>query len=145
MAQKVKNTKSVMATEIVKAIAEEKIVKPERARKAAKAVSNYRKLLKFGKIFEVDKDEDYKAAAMTYAEEAALIAQMRTQLAEDGMTVAKEYVKGRQNVCVHPLVTEIPKHVDCANRTLGILGDIIVKRGRKKPEEVDGLSEFRLT
>ena len=115
-----------------------------RVSRMAKAVSSYRKLLKFGKIFEVDKDEDYKAAAMTYAEEAALIAQMRTQLAEDGMTVSKEYVKGRKNVCVHPLVTEIPKHVDCANRTLGILGDIIVKRGRKKPEEMDALNEFRL-
>lgn len=110
----------------------------------AKAVSSYRKLLKFGKIFEVDRDEDYKAAAMTYAEEAALIAQMRTQLAEDGMTVKKEYVKGRENICVHPLVQEIPKHVDCANRTLGIMGDIIVKRGKKKAEDVDGLTEFRL-
>ena len=122
-----------------------RVLSGERVEKVAKAVSSYRKLLKFGKIFEVDRDEDFKAAAMTYAEEAALIAQMRTQLAEDGMTVSKEYVKGRQNVCVHPLVTEIPKHVDCANRTLGILGDIIVKRGRKKPEEIDGLSEFRLT
>jgi hypothetical protein len=111
----------------------------------AKAVSSYRKLLKFGKIFEVDKDEDFKAAAMTYAEEVALIATMRTQLENDGMTVEKEYVKGRQNVCIHPLVQEIPKHVDCANRTLGILGDIIVKRGKKKPDEIDGLTEFRLT
>ena len=110
-----------------------------------KAVSNYRRLLRFGKIFEVQNDEDFKAAAMTYAEEVALIAQMRTQLEEDGMTVEKEYVKGRQNVCIHPLVQEIPKHVDCANRTLGILGDIIVKRGKKRPDEVDGLSEFRLT
>lgn len=111
----------------------------------AKAVSSYRKLLKFGKIFEVDKDEDFKAAAMTYAEEVALIATMRTQLENDGMTVEKEYVKGRQNVCIHPLVQEIPKHVDCANRTLGILGDIIVKRGKKRPDEIDGLTEFRLT
>lgn len=110
----------------------------------AKAVSSYRKLIKLGKIFEVSQDEDYKAAAMTYSEEAELIARMRTQLDEDGMTVEKEYVKGRQNICVHPLVQEIPKHIDCANRTLGILGDIIAKRGRKKPDEVDGLSEFRL-
>ena len=110
----------------------------------AKAVSSYRKLLKFGKIFEVDRDEDFKAAAMTYAEEAELIAKMRSQLEDDGMTVEKEYVKGRQNVCIHPLVQEIPKHVDCANRTLGILGDIIVKRGKKKAEDVDGLTEFRL-
>ena len=104
----------------------------------AKAVSSYRKLIKLGKIFEVSQDEDYKS------EEAELIARMRTQLDEDGMTVEKEYVKGRQNICVHPLVQEIPKHIDCANRTLGILGDIIAKRGRKKPDEVDGLSEFRL-
>lgn len=111
----------------------------------AKAVSSYRKLLKFGKIFEVDKDEDFKAAAMTYSEEAELIAQMRNQLAEDGMTVTKEYVKGRENICINPLIPEIPKHVDCANRTLGILGDIIVKRGKKRPEdEVDALSEFRI-
>ena len=110
----------------------------------AKAVSSYRKLLKFGKIFEVDRDEDFKAAAMTYAEEAELIAKMRSQLEDDGMTVEKEYVKGRQNVCIHPLVQEIPKHVDCANRTLGILGDIIVKRGKKKPESDDALAEFRL-
>lgn len=110
----------------------------------AKAVSSYRKLLKFGKLFDVDRDEDFKAAAMTYAEEAELIARMRTQLEEDGMTVEKEYVKGRQNVCIHPLVQEIPKHVDCANRTLGILCDIIVKRGKKTEEVQDGLSEFRL-
>ena len=116
----------------------------ERVNGVARAVSSYKKLITFGRIFEVDQDEDYKAAAMTYAEEAKLIAEMRTQLKNDGMTVNKEYVKGRQNVCVHPLVTEIPKHVDCANRTLGILGDIIVKRGRKKPEEMDALDEFRL-
>ena len=110
----------------------------------AKAVSSYRKLLKFGKIFEVDRDEDFKAAAMTYAEEAELIAKMRSQLEDDGMTVEKEYVKGRQNVCIHPLVQEIPKHVDCANRTLGILGDIIVKRGKTEPDTEDPLDEFRL-
>ena len=111
----------------------------------SKAVTNYRKLIRFGKIFEVDTDEDYKAAAQTYAEEAALIADMRTQLQEDGMTVTKEYVKGRENVCVHPIVQEIPKHVDCANRTLGILGDIIERRGKKRQDAADGLSEFRLT
>lgn len=110
-----------------------------------KAVTNYRKLIKFGKLFGVETDEDYKAAAQTYAEEAALIAEMRTQLEEDGMTVTKEYVKGRENICVHPLVQEIPKHVDCANRTLGILGDIIERRGKKRTDAADDLSEFMLS
>ena len=110
----------------------------------ADPVSSYQKLIKFGKIFEVDKDEDYKAAAKTYAEEVDLIARMRTQLDEDGMIISKEYVKGRENLCPHPLIQEIPKHVDCANRTLGIMGNIIESRGKKKPDESDGLSEFRL-
>ena len=109
-----------------------------------KAVTTYRKLLAFGKLFEVAEDEDFKAAAKTYAEQAALIATMRNQLAEDGMTVEKEYVKGRANVCVHQLVQEIPKHVDSANRTLGLINDIIVKRGKKRPEGTDALSEFRM-
>ena len=111
----------------------------------AKVVTSYRKLIRFGKIFGVETDEDYKAAAQTYAEEAELIGKMRAQLEEDGMTVKKEYVKGRENVCVHPLVQEIPKHVDCANRTLGILGDIIERRGKKRQDAADGLSEFLLT
>jgi hypothetical protein len=52
-------------------------------------------------------------------------------------------VKDRENLCVHPLIQEIPKHVDCANRTLAILGDIIVKRGKKKADVSDGLAKFR--
>ena len=111
---------------------------------AVRAVTTYRRLMAFGKIYGVAEEEDYKAAAKTYAEQAQLIASMRTQLAEDGMTVEKEYVKGRANVCVHPLVQEIPKHVDSANRTLGLINDIIVKRGKAKPQEEDALSEFRM-
>ena len=109
----------------------------------AAPASSYRKLIAFGRTFSVDADEDYKAAAKTYAEEASLIAQMRQQLKDDGMTVTKEYVKGRENICVHPLIQEIPKHIDCANRTLSILGDIIAKRGKVKPE-ADALDAFRI-
>lgn len=109
-----------------------------------KPVSSYKQLIEFGKVYEVDAEEDYKAAALTYSQEAQLIAQMRKQLAEDGCTTIKEYVKGRENLCIHPLVQEIPKHVDCANRTLAILGDIIVKRGKKRNDVQDGLTQFRL-
>ena len=109
-----------------------------------RAVTTYRRLMAFGKIYGVAEEEDYKAAAKTYTEQAQLIATMRTKLAEDGMTVEKEYVKGRANVCVHPLVQEIPKHVDSANRTLSLINDIIVKRGKAKPPAEDALSEFRM-
>ena len=86
---------------------------------AVKAVTTYRKLYKFGKQYGVAEEEDYKAAIKTYAEQAELIATMRNQLAEDGMTVEKEYVKGRANVCVHPLVQEIPNQRLCASAGAG--------------------------
>lgn len=113
------------------------------AEATVKAVTSLRKIMAFGKIYGVDKEEDFKAAATTYAQEAELIAQMREKLRQDGMTVSKEYVKGRENVCVHPLIQEIPKHVDCANRTLNLIGNIIEQRG-KPVEAEDSLSEFRL-
>jgi len=109
-----------------------------------KAVTTYKKLMAFGKQYQVTDEEDYKAAAKTYAEQAALIATMRNQLAEDGLTVEKVYVKDRVNICVHPLVQEIPKHVDSANRTLGLINEIIVKRGKAKQDGKDILDEFRL-
>ena len=109
-----------------------------------KPVTTYRKLLSFGKKYGVNNEEDFKAAAMTFAEEAALIATMREKLAEDGTTVTKEYVKGRENVCVHPLIPEIPKHVDCANRILTTIGKIVADRGKKAASEEDELDEFRL-
>ena len=111
---------------------------------AEKPVTDYKRLIDFGKLYNVDTEEDYKAAALTYAQEVQLIASMRRQLAEDGQTVTKEYVKGRENLCVHPLIQEIPKHVDCANRTLSILGDIIAKRGEKQAGAKDGLARFRM-
>lgn len=115
----------------------------EKGGAVVKRVTTLAKITRFGKLYGVDREEDFRAAAMTYAQEAELIAQMREQLQKDGMTVSKEYVKGRENICVHPLIQEIPKHVDCANRTLNLIGDIIAKRG-KPIEAEDSLSEFRL-
>ena len=57
-------------------------------------------------------------------------------------TVTKEYVKGRENLCVNPLIRELPKHSDSANKTLTVMLDIIVKLGHE-PETADELAEFR--
>lgn len=111
----------------------------------AKTVTSYKKLIALGETYKVADEEDFKAAAKTYAEQVTLIAEMRAQLKQDGMTVSKEYVKGRENVCCHPLVDALPKHVDSANRTLAIIGAIIKDRGTPQQEEADELDSFRLT
>ena len=40
----------------------------------------YRKMIAFGKIYQVEKEQDFIEAARIYAEEAGLIDQMRTRL-----------------------------------------------------------------
>lgn len=109
------------------------------------AATTVKKLLALGEKYKVAQEEDFIQAARTYVEEARLIAQMRAQLKADGLTVMKEYVKGRENLTAHPLIAEIPKHVDCANRTLQSMANIIDTRG-EKPEktEEDDLTQFRL-
>ena len=109
------------------------------------AVTNVKKLMALGEKYKVDQDEDFIVAAKTFVEEAKLINQMRAQIKKDGLTVKKEYVKGRENLTAHPLIAEIPKHVDCANRTLANMATIIENRG-EPPEKVeeDELTQFRL-
>lgn len=109
------------------------------------AATTVKKLMALGEKYKVDQEEDFIVAAVTYVEEARLIAQMRKQIKADGLTVYKEYVKGRENLTAHPLIAEIPKHVDCANRTLLNMAAIIESRGEKpEKKEEDELTQFRL-
>ena len=107
-------------------------------------MTTVKKLMELGRKYKVDHEEDFIVAVKTFVEEAKLIDRMRKQLNEDGMTVTKEYVKGRENISAHPLIAEIPKHVDCANRLLQSMNAIIESRGQRLEQEKDELDEFRL-
>ena len=79
----------------------------------------YRKMIAFGKSYQVEKEQDFVEAARIYSEEAALIDQMRDKIAEDGLTVEKTYKTGSVEVA-HPLLSELPRHVESANKCLRI-------------------------
>ena len=61
----------------------------------------YRKMIAFGRIYQVEKEQDFIEAARIYAEEAGLIDQIRDQIAEEGLTVMKTYKTGDVPVA-HP-------------------------------------------
>ena len=103
----------------------------------------FRKLIAFGKIYQVEKEQDYLEAARIYAEEAALIDQMRDRIAEDGLTVEKTYKTGSVEVA-HPLLSELPRHVESANKCLATIGNMIEERGAKKERAARDLDQFRL-
>ena len=103
----------------------------------------YRKMIAFGKIYQVDKEQDFIEAARIYAEEAGLIDQMRDRIAEDGLTVEKSYKTGSVDVA-HPLLSELPRHVESANKCLSTIGNMIGERGARVEKAARDLDAFRL-
>ena len=103
----------------------------------------YRKMIAFGKIYQVEKEQDFIEAARIYAEEAGLIDQIRDQIAEEGLTVMKTYKTGDVPVA-HPLLSELPRHVESANKCLATIGNMIGERGARVEKAARDLDEFRL-
>lgn len=103
----------------------------------------YRKMIAFGKGYQVEKEQDFIEAARIYAEEAGLIDQMRDKIAEDGLTVEKTYKTGSVEVA-HPLLSELPRHVESANKCLATIGSMIEERGARVEKAARDLDAFRL-
>ena len=103
----------------------------------------YRKMITFGKNYQVEKEQDFIEAARIYAEEAGLIDQMRDRIAEDGLTVEKTYKTGSVEVA-HPLLSELPRHVESANKCLATIGNMIGERGARVEKAARDLDAFRL-
>ena len=105
--------------------------------------SVFRKMLAFGKAYQIENEQDFIEAARIYAEEAYLIGQMRDQIAEEGLTVVKSYKTGDVPVA-HPLLSELPRHVESANKCLATIGGMVSERGAKKQKTTRELDKFRL-
>lgn len=117
--------------------------KAKKAGEKLTPVALYRKMLKFGKVYQIEKEQDFLEAARIYSEEAALIDQMRDQIAEEGLTVEKSYKTGSVDVA-HPLLSELPRHVESANKCLGTIGTMISERGARIEKAARDLDAFRL-
>ena len=105
--------------------------------------TTYEELLRMAKQYGVDQNALFLAAAKQYDLQQKVIEMLKAGIEDGEMTTKKTYLAGQQNEYAAPLVKELPKHSDAANRTAGIILDIIVKLGRK-PEETDGGLELDL-
>ena len=97
-------------------------------------------LLKMAKSYGVDKNALFLAAAEQYDLQQRVIRLMKEGIEEGDLTTQKTYLKGEKNDYAAPLVKELPKHSDAANRTAGIILDIIVKLGRPVEEDENGFN-----
>ena len=129
---------------------EKQAKKPKSTRAKAKQptekitpASILKKLIAFGKDYQIEEEQDFREAARIYSEEAALIAQMRKRLKDEGLTVMKTYKTGECEVA-HPLLSELPRHVESANKCLMTISSMIEERGAKRQKPTRDLDQFRL-
>ena len=101
----------------------------------AKKSTTYDELLKMAKSYGVDSNALFLAAAKQYDLQQRVIDLLREGIEEGDLVTQKTYISGKENDYAAPLVKELPKHSDAANRTAGTILDIIVKLGRKPTEE----------
>ena len=100
----------------------------------AKKTATYDELLKMAKSYGVDQNALFIAAAKQYDLQQRVIDLLREGIEEGDLTTQKTYLKGQANDYAAPLVKELPKHSDAANRTAGTILDIIVKLGKPPAE-----------
>ena len=89
--------------------------------------------------YGVEDNALFLAAAEQYSLQQHVISLLKAGIDEGELTTQKTYISGQQNDYAAPLVKELPKHSDAANRTAQVILDIIVKLGRQQDEEKDGL------
>ena len=76
-----------------------------------------------------------------YQVQMKLLSELEKAINEDGMTVSKEYVKGRKNIYTNPAITEYNKTATAANQTVTTLMKIITTL-TKNDGESDPLLAF---
>nr|DAX39483.1 MAG TPA: terminase small subunit [Caudoviricetes sp.] len=78
-----------------------------------------------------------------YLTQIKILEELKPSIEAEGMTVTKEYVKGRKNVYTNPAISEYNKTTDSANRTVTTLVKIINGFGSNtEKEEKDPLIEL---
>ncbi len=109
----------------------------------AKVRNTYDELMKLAKRFHVDDNALFIASAEQYAIQSEIIKGIGDALAEeDSLMTTKEYIKGRLNVYSNPLIKELPKINDSANRLLNTMLDIILKLGHEDKAEISRLEKL---
>ena len=73
-----------------------------------------------------------------YQVQLSILNDLEKSLKEDGMTVTKEYVKGRKNLYSNPAISDYNRTTDSANKTVATLMRILKNYGVDESSNEDG-------
>ena len=107
-----------------------------------KTKATYDELMKLAKEYGVENNALFISAAEQYDLQMRVIKKIKAQIeASDDLTCEKVYRGKEKNEYAAPLLRELPRHTDSANKTLSVMLDIIAKLGKPAKKE-SALSVF---
>ena len=125
---------------------------PERRETMAKKNEKLQKMTLQEKVDAIIKKAEEKGVSTDfffvttfkrYQVQMKIMNDLEKEINETGATVAKEYVKGRQNIYTNPAISEYNKTATAANGTVATLLKIITTLAEEeKKEPADLMSEF---
>ena len=108
----------------------------------AKVKSSYEEILVLAEQYSVKDNVLFVSAAKRYDGQMEMIRKIEEELRTNGMVITKVNTNGDDVPIANPMASQLPKYNEVANKTLGVMLDIIEKLGSPMAQE-DDLSEFR--
>jgi len=107
----------------------------------AKQKLSFDELMELAERYGVRDNVLFVSAANRYAGQLEIIRKIQEDLDARGLTFEVTGSTGQKKVEAHPMASQLPKYNDTANKTLGVMLDIIQRLGTAAPAG-DKLGEF---
>ena len=107
----------------------------------AKQKLSFDELMELAERYGVRDNVLFVSAANRYAGQLEIIRKIQEDLDARGLTFEVIGSTGQKKVEAHPMASQLPKYNDTANKTLGVMLDIIQRLGTAAPAG-DKLGEF---
>lgn len=107
----------------------------------AKKKLSYKEIMKLAEDYGVNENILFVSAADRYVGQVEMIRKIEDELRERGMIIEKLNTNGDTVPVANPMAQQLPKYNDTANKTLGVMLDIIGRLGSAAPAG-DKLGEF---
>ena len=107
----------------------------------AKKKMTFDEIMELAESYGVKDNVLFVSASKRYAGQVEMIEKMQEDLHERGLIITKINTNGDDVPIANPLAAQLPKYNDTANKTLGVMLEIIQRLGTAAPAG-DKLGEF---
>jgi hypothetical protein len=107
----------------------------------AKQKLSFAEIMRLAEQYGVKDNVLFVSAADRYTGQMEMIKKIQADLDERGLVFDVIGSTGQKKIEAHPMAAQLPKYNDTANKTLGVMLDIIQRLGTEAPAG-DKLGEF---